>query len=124
MISPNKTQHSTRILPASFTAEKKEELFGEIVLAYDLIDKILAAIQREANPARRAELELTTPFITQATNSVNILSGFYTEIVRKNHPVTAEIKDAMDSAFRNFYLALKELIDGMCGEFMPEEGRV
>lgn len=113
--------HTPHTFPASFTPEKQQEVFEEIVLIYDLTDNILSAIQRESNPHRDEELLLATPFITQATNCANVITAFYTEITKKERPVTPEIKDALECAFRNYYIALRELIDNMYNKFMPKD---
>jgi uncharacterized protein YjgD (DUF1641 family) len=110
--------------PQDFTQEKQREIFREITLIYDLIDNVLATIERTPNSTRTVELEITNPFITQALNSANILSGLYTAIIVKGEPVTAEVKEAIESAFRTFYLALKDVIDGLQMHLAPKESKV
>lgn len=111
---------ATFSLPAGFSAARQQELFEEILRIYDLVEDVLAAVERPGNPHLAAELSLATPFVTQVTNSANIISVYYTEIVKKNQPITAEMKDTLETAFRNFYIALKELINAMHRHWVPE----
>lgn len=107
--------------PQQFTPERREELFQEILQCYDLTEEILAAIQRPENPYREEELELFTPFITQSVNSFNIVSALYTEIVRKQQPYTPEIRETLEHALKNYYVAQKEMIDRLYSRYMPAE---
>ncbi len=117
------TEQITNTLPASFTPQQREELFGEIVRLYDLVDEVMGAVSLEGITNRKTQLELATPFVTQVTNSANILSAFYTDVVQNNHPITAELRDTLETAFRNIFIALKEFIDGMEEKLLPQGER-
>ncbi len=122
-MTPHTAPQAVYSLPASFTPEKQEELFGEIVRLYDLADNVLAAISRDGIPNRSIQLELATPFITQITNSANIISGFYNEVVNKKAEITLELRDTIESAVRNIFVALKELADQAEDRLLPEDKR-
>lgn len=113
-------QPSSFAFPASFTPEKRQELFEEIVRLYDLADNALALVQRDKVPNRDVQLELLTPFVTQVINSANILSAFYNEVVNKNLPITPDLQDTFESAFRNIFYAYKEFIDGAEAKLLPK----
>jgi hypothetical protein len=108
-------------LPASFTPQKREELFEEIVELYDLADEIMEAVADERVTNRAVQLELAKPFVTQIVNSANILSAFYTEVVRNNRPITPELQDTFESAFRNIFYAFRDFLDGAEEKLLPKE---
>jgi len=99
-------------LPASFTPQKREELFDEIVRLYDLADEVMSSVALESVENREVQLELAKPFVTQVLNSANILSAFYTEVVRKGRPITPDLQDTFETAFRNIFYAFRDFLDG------------
>ena len=111
-------------LPESFTQEQREELFQEIVQLYDLADDMMAAVELPENNYRGASQELATPFVTQVTNSANILSAFYTEVVHKGRPITAELQDTFEKAFQNVFYAYRDFLDTIEERFLTKEGNV
>lgn len=113
------TEHT---LPASFTPKQQEELFDEIVQLYDLADDVLASVVAEDATHRTEQMELITPFITQVTNSANILSAFYTEVVRNGRPITQDLQDTFEKAFQNVFYAYRDLLEGVKIKFLPQEG--
>ena len=113
-----------RMLPASFTPDQQESLFAEIIRIYDLADNVMEAVAKEGVTNRAVQLELAKPFITQVTNSVNILTALYTEVVRSNRPITSELQDTMETAFRIFFEALNELIASMKEKLLPNTGNL
>lgn len=116
-------QSEPHLLPASFTREKQEEMYGEIVRLYDLADEALAVVQKDDVANRELLLTLLVPFITQVTNSANILTSFYNEVVNKGYPVTPELQDVMESAFRNIFFSLREFIEGAEQSLLNGEGQ-
>jgi hypothetical protein len=106
-------------LPATLTPQKRDELFGEIVRIYDLADNVMAVVAKGDNKQRGVQLELATPFITQTCNSANVLAGFYIEVAGQGRPITADLQDTIEDAFRNFFEALDDLIVGMEERFLP-----
>jgi RNAse (barnase) inhibitor barstar len=111
-------------LPASFTPKEQEQLFEEIVKLYDLADDVLASVARENVKNRDVQMALVKPVITQVTNSANILSAFYTEVVRNERPITLELQDTMETALRNIFVAIKEFAEDAQEKLMPQEGKL
>jgi len=109
------------VLPASFTPRKQEELFDQIVELYDLADNVLASVAAEDATHQREQLELVQPFVTQVSNSTNILSAFYTEVVRNHRPITPELQDTMEIAFRNIFFAYRDFLEGIKHKFLSQE---
>jgi hypothetical protein len=107
-------------LPESFTPEQREELFQEIVLIYDHLDNVLSCVELNGLKNRKIQNELVTPFITQAKNAANILTAFYTDVAKKNLPITPDLQDTFEGAFRIFYSALDDIITGMEEKLTPE----
>jgi hypothetical protein len=99
-------------LPDSFTPEQREMLFQEIVRLYNYADEMAEIIKKKNISNPEIQLELATPFITQVVNSANILSVFYTEVVHKNHPITPELQDTLEGAFRTIFYAFRDFLDG------------
>ncbi len=101
----------SKITPDLAIPAQHEEVFQEILRLYDLTDDVLAAIAREGISNRKVQSEIATPFVTQVSNSANILSTFYTEVVQRGKAVTPELQDTFESAFRNIFVSLQELAE-------------
>lgn len=121
-MNTNQTASTALSIPVSFTPEKKQELFEEIVRLYDLVDDALAVTQHPDVVNRDIQVELLTPFVTQVTNSTNILSAFYNEVVNKGLPITEQVQETYESAFRNIFYAYKDFIDGAEMKFQVKAG--
>lgn len=106
-------------LPASFTVDQRQWLFDEIVRVYDFADEVLGAVALDGLTNRDVQLELATPFITQLTSSANILAAYYTEVAQGNRPITPDLQDTIEKAFRNFFEAMRDLLEGMEEKLMP-----
>jgi hypothetical protein len=104
------------------TPERQEFLFQEILRVYDHADSVMEALTVDGLPNRGFLLSLTKPFITQTTNAVNIISALYTQVVRNGQPITPDLQDTMEGAFRIFYESLEELICGLEDKFLAQEG--
>ena len=118
---PHSAASGKFVFPSGFTREKQADLYGEIVRLYDLVDGLLSALQKDNVRKRDLQLELATPFVTQVTNSANILSAFYNEIVNKNMAVTPELRDTLERAVSNIFVALKELVDHTEEALLPKD---
>jgi Tfp pilus assembly PilM family ATPase len=108
-------------LPESFTPQEQQELFDEIVRLYDLADDVLASVAQQGTVSRDVQMELVKPVITQVTNSANILSAFYTEVVRNKRPITRELQDTFETALKNIFLTVKEFADNAEKKFLSQE---
>lgn len=106
-------QPQTFPLPQGLTPKRREELYGEILRLYDLADAALAVVEREGTANRDIQMELLTPFITQVVNSANTLSAVYNEVVNRNLPITADLQEVFESAFRNIFYACKGYVDNV-----------
>ena len=106
----------------SLTREQQEELFGEILYVYDLVDDVAAVLEREDVKNRTALVALTTPLITQIINSNNIIATFYSEVVHKKRPITPDLQDTFERAFRNVFITLKEFLDELDEKMVPQGG--
>jgi hypothetical protein len=108
-------------LPASFSPQKREELFEQIVELYDLADGIMEAVAQDGVKNRSVQLDLAKPFVTQIVNSANVLSAFYTEVVRNGRAITPELQDTFETAFRNIFYAFRDFLDGAEEKLLPKE---
>jgi GTP1/Obg family GTP-binding protein len=110
-------------LPASFTPERQEELFDEIVRLYDLADEVMTIASKEGVANRTQQLELARPFVTQVVNSANTLSAFYTEVVRNGRSITPELQDTFETALQNIFHAFTEFLDGVEEKLLSRDGQ-
>ena len=68
-------------LPDTFTAEKREQLFQGILLLYDLLESVKESVTADDVVDREKLLEITTPFLTQARFTIDVITALYNEVV-------------------------------------------
>ncbi len=108
-------------LPEDFTMEKAEELYREIMHIYDLADNVRMAIAHEGVTNRDIQLEIGEPFVKKVINSANILTTFYVETVTNKRPITPELQETFEAAFRNIFNSLHELAVNMENKILSKE---
>jgi len=111
-------------LPEDLTPEKAEELFVYITQIYELLDAVIISISHENLRNADLQYEITTPFIKKVTESTNILSKVYTEVIRKGRPLTSEVQAVFEQSFRNIFFAIKELTDLIEEKLLAEKSSV
>ena len=106
------------------TPEKAEEIFFYITQIYDLLDSVVLSISKENLNNADLQYEITAPFVNKVTESTNILSKTYTEVIRKGRPLTPEVQAAFEQSFRNIFFAIKELTDIIEEKLLDKEGGI
>jgi hypothetical protein len=121
-----KTHETTEVsqafeLPETFTAEKRERLFQEILHMYDRADEVKASTM-VSDPYHRERLTaIATPYLTQIRCSADILITFYNEVAFNGRPITTDLKDTFEAALRNTFLAMKDFLSAVEQRLPPAD---
>jgi hypothetical protein len=108
-------------LPATFTSEKREQLFQGILLLYDYLNRVVDSVMADDVMERDKLLAITTPFLTQARFTTDVVTALYNEVVFYGRPITQDLRDTMQDALHNMFCAVREFSESMHAAFVPPD---
>jgi hypothetical protein len=64
---------------------------------------------------------MLTPYLMQMRCSTDIIATFYNEVAFNGCPITRELQDTCETAFRSVFFALDQWLDSMEAAFLPPD---
>ena len=98
-----------------------ERQLHELQLLYNLIDKTAASVTAVDSVARASQLELITPFLTTARCSVDIVVALYQEVAFHGRPITRDLQDTIEQAYRRLFFAYGDYLNEIKEAFIPPD---
>ena len=96
-------------LPEDFTLEQRQNLYQGLALLHDLADEVMAAVNTfQGGPVRKKQHQIASRYATQLHCSADVILAFYNEVAFQGRPITSELQEIFEGAFRNAHFAYHE----------------
>lgn len=90
----------------ALTDEKKDSLFSQIEILYDLTDEIANAIGAQGIENRPQQFDIANPLMLQLYGSTEKISTIYANCLKEEREITTSEKQDMENAFQHIFLAI------------------
>jgi hypothetical protein len=97
----------------------------DIYVYFEMIEEMTESAKNgDLSSGNTLLTDIAAPYITQVTNTANILLTLYQEVVDKGLPITRDLQDTIASAIRRVFFAMQDLLDDIEEKVIEGDGAV